>query len=76
MTTYFATRSRRDEFRSPCQATFPRKRRIVACPFVRINRRNPSSTTARFVRAPLLRMACRIKRSSISIFVRMSNMYV
>jgi hypothetical protein len=67
---YFATRSRRDEFTFPCHATFPRNRRMLAWPLVWINRRNPSSTTARFVRAPLLRIACRISLSSMSIFVR------
>ena len=45
---------------------------MLAWPCVRISKRRASSTTARFVRAPLLRIACRIKSSSISMFVRMS----
>ena len=73
---YFATRSRRDELRSPSQPTWPRKRRMPLWPLVWINRRSASSTTARFVRRPLLRMACRIRRSSISMFVRMAYPYV
>jgi hypothetical protein len=42
---------------------------MPACAFVSTSNRNPASTTARFVRAPLLRMACRINASSISMFV-------
>jgi hypothetical protein len=34
---------------------------------VRTSRRRPASTAARFVRAPLLRIACRIKRLSMSL---------
>lgn len=55
--SYFATRPRREASRSPFQVTLPRKRRMLRCPRVRMSRRSPSSTTARLVRAPLLRMA-------------------
>jgi hypothetical protein len=36
-----------------------------------MSNRKPSSTTPRFVRAPLARIASRIKASSMSMFVRM-----
>src|ERR1700688_3505365 len=67
---YSASRVRRDFWRSPFQRILPGSRRMVACPRVRISRRNPSSTAARFVRDRLLLIACRIRRSSISMLVR------
>src|ERR1700730_14965534 len=44
---------------------------MLPWPLVWINRRNACSTVARFVRAPLRRMACRIRRSSMSMLVLM-----
>lgn len=72
---YSASRVRRDFWRSPFQRILPRSHRMVACPRVRISRRNPSSTAARFVRDRLLLIACRIKRSSISMLVRISGLH-
>ena len=67
---YFVTRPRRDSSRLPSQGTFPRSRRMLRWPRVRMSSRRPSSTAARLVRAPQLRMACRINVSSISMLVR------
>jgi hypothetical protein len=54
----------------------PRSFRIP--PWARISTNNfkPASTAAFFVRAPLLRMACRINRSSISMLVRVLDLDV
>jgi hypothetical protein len=59
--------------RSPSHVTFPRRRRMTPWPRVRISNRSASSTAARFVRAPLLRIACRISLSSMSMFVRITS---
>ncbi len=72
--SYLGTRSSRDVCRSPSQVTFPLSRRTLAWPRVLINSRNASSTAARLVFALLLRIACRISWSSISMFVRMIDM--
>jgi hypothetical protein len=66
---YFGSRPRRELFRSPSHRTFPRSRPMVVCARVCIRSRNPASTTARFVRDLLLRIACCIKRSSMSMLV-------
>jgi hypothetical protein len=67
---YSADRPTRDLRRSPFQRILPRSRRMLACARVRISSCNPSSIAARFVRDRLLFIAWRIKRSSISMLVR------
>src|SRR6185295_13821414 len=73
---YCATRPSRETSRLPSQRTLPRNRRTLFCRRVWINRRSPSSTAARFVGAPLLRIARRIKRSSMSMLVLIPVLHV
>lgn len=67
---YTAFLPSRDSFRSPSHFTFPRSCRIAVCRRSRTSSRSAASTVARLVRAPLLCMASRMSRSSISMFVR------
>lgn len=69
------SRARRVRSRSPSHLTLPRWRRILACAFVSTSSCNPASTAARLVRAPLNRMARRIRASSISIFAKAGGPY-
>jgi len=74
MTTsrYAGTRPKREaliKIPFPCNLA-PQAANASLC--VRLDQeRKPASTAARLVRAPLLRMACRIRRSSMSMLVRM-----
>jgi len=69
------TRPRRDSSKSPSQRTFPLSRRIAVWACVSTSNRKPASTVAFLVRVPLWRMAWRIKRSSMSILVRICYAY-
>src|ERR1035438_4199155 len=67
---YCGTRLRRSCFRLPSHCTLPRHLRMEVCSCVFTKSRRASSTAAFLVAAPLRRIACRIKSSSISILVR------
>src|SRR5437867_4917134 len=57
-------------FRSPCQSSFPRSRRICACLLRRSRVRSASSTASRLVFRPVARSVSRISLSSFPMFVR------
>src|ERR1035437_1006238 len=57
-------------FRSPCQSSLPRSRRIPACLLSRSKVRSASSTASRLVFRPVARSVSRISLSSITMFVR------
>src|SRR5271157_1944902 len=67
---YSEIRPRRDWSRLPTHSTLPRSRRMEVCACVSSNKRRAFSTVAFLLAAPLRRIAWRIRRSSISMFVR------
>src|ERR1035437_6653755 len=58
-------------FRSPCQSSLPRSRRIPACLLSRSKVRSAPSTASRLVFRPVARSVSRMSLSSITMFVRM-----